>query len=161
MLDWSQAREARLVPLRGWIRFGPSMKSTSTSKPRDVGNSAEDAWEYLQANRVVVERILDAVKPGWRTRSRTEDQMKSWLGHLVDEAQQARVLLLRQDELREQLGPAGPALSASALHKMIWYAAAPLWDDGYRREAVAAAALHVNALLQTRVRRATSRRPIW
>jgi hypothetical protein len=38
----------------------------------------------------------------------------------------------------------GPQVSAESLHEWVWSAAASLWDDGYRREAIQAAATQID-----------------
>lgn len=49
--------------------------------------------------------------------------------------------ILRGRELRAAImEPTGPRLAAAQLHPWVWGVAASLWDDGYRREAVQAAA---------------------
>jgi hypothetical protein len=73
-------------------------------------------------------------------------------GHPFTQARLAiveAVAILRQrEELAEIAGPAGPRLSASELHSVIWHAAAGLWDDGHFRAAVREAATALEGLLQ-------------
>ncbi len=49
------------------------------------------------------------------------------------------------------LGPAGPKLSASQLHRWVWQVAAPLWDNGHEREAVQSAATSVELELRSKL----------
>jgi hypothetical protein len=51
------------------------------------------------------------------------------------------------------LGPTGPQLAASGLHRGVWGAAVALWDNGHLREAVQAAATFVDLHLQGKVGR--------
>jgi hypothetical protein len=73
-------------------------------------------------------------------------------GHSFAQARNAIVdaiaILVHQDELAEIAGPAGPRLSASELHPVIWHEAAGLWDGGYFWEAVKAAADALEGKLQ-------------
>jgi hypothetical protein len=57
-------------------------------------------------------------------------------------------VLEQRDELDDILGPRGPQLSARSLHPLVWSAAALLWDDGYRRQAVQTAASALEGHLQ-------------
>jgi hypothetical protein len=66
---------------------------------------------------------------------------------------QLRGLLQGQRELEEILGPTGPQLVADRLHPWVWNAAAQLWDDGHRREAIQAAATQVEIHLQAKLGR--------
>jgi len=47
------------------------------------------------------------------------------------------------EEAEEILGPQGPQLSASELHRWVWEEAAPRWDAGFYRDAVQAAATRI------------------
>ena len=62
---------------------------------------------------------------------------------LVPPSRELLTLLERQAEMDERLAPLGPTVSAANLHPWVWGVAASLWDDGYRREAVQAAATAV------------------
>ena len=48
-----------------------------------------------------------------------------------------------QDELDDILGPAGPRLAATHLHRWVWEPACTRWDAGQRRDAIQAAATSV------------------
>ena len=68
-------------------------------------------------------------------------------------AKQGLSILRRQAELQENLGEAGPTLSANTMHSNVWQAAQGLWNSRHYGEAVSAAAKSVNAMLQTKVGR--------
>lgn len=60
----------------------------------------------------------------------------------------------QRDELDTLLGPAGPQLAAGTMHPWVWESAARLWDDGHRREAIQAAATHIDLQMQAKLERA-------
>jgi hypothetical protein len=65
----------------------------------------------------------------------------------------SRVLLGALEDAEDaetNLGPVGPKLSAVELHPWVLDAARSLWDDGYRRQALAAAAHQVELHLQAK-----------
>lgn len=62
-------------------------------------------------------------------------------------------ILERQADYRQILGPVGPTLAASGLHRWVWNAAASLWDDGYFGQAVEDAYKKVERETQQRVGR--------
>jgi hypothetical protein len=49
-------------------------------------------------------------------------------------------IIANRERLEQIMGPTGPRLSASAMHRWVWSAAAELWDDGHPRPAVQQAA---------------------
>ena len=59
-----------------------------------------------------------------------------------------RGVIRNREELAAILGPVGPQLNASALHPVIWGAAANLWDDGHLRQAVQTAGSALESYLQ-------------
>ncbi len=56
--------------------------------------------------------------------------------------------LAQQEELAEIVGPAGPKLAGASMHRVVWRAAAELWDDGHYRQAVQTAAQALEGHLQ-------------
>jgi hypothetical protein len=68
-------------------------------------------------------------------------------------AKQVLVMLARQEELEENLGEAGPALSVATMHRDVWDASKSLWRNGHFGDAVDAAARSINAALQAKVNR--------
>lgn len=99
----------------------------------------------------IVEKILDCVLPDWRAGvpMRTTNR---WARHR-EAAVRAREELMREQEVRENLGDGSPEISASSLHPWIWSGAESLWQSGHYRSAVEDAAKKVNAETQNRVGR--------
>lgn len=60
-----------------------------------------------------------------------------------------RTRLAEREKMASVLGPAGPQLSTSSLHKTIWNAAARLFDGGHYRQAVQTASQALESHLQT------------
>jgi len=99
----------------------------------------------------VVEKILDRVVPGWRTEIELRNTNR-WTRHR-EAAIRAKEELLRQDEVRKNLGDDAPEISASKLHPWVWSGAASLWQSGHYRSAVEDAAKKLNAETQNKVGR--------
>jgi uncharacterized protein (TIGR02391 family) len=111
------------------------------------------AEQEIAERRVIAERILDRCYPAWREDAPPRGSVSWDWEPLQEMVMRGRALLAREQEIQENLGPAGPALSSSSLHQKVWSAAASLWNDGHFQEAVEAAARAVNGHLQTRVGR--------
>ena len=58
-----------------------------------------------------------------------------------------------REALSRALGPRGPELRATGLHAWVWETAAPLWDSGHYRQAVAAAAGNLSLKVQAKLDR--------
>lgn len=116
------------------------------SRLRNRGTQPE-----IVASAQIVEQILDRVLPGWRS-SVPVRKSNRWMQHR-EAAQRADVVLVREAEVRENLGEAAPQVSAAAMHPWVWDGAKALWQSGHFREAVTAAARKVNAETQNRVGR--------
>jgi hypothetical protein len=111
--------------------------------------AAADAEVAKQAQ--VVEKILDRVLPRWRTEIELR-KTNRWTQHR-EAAIRAREELVRQDEIRLNLGDDAPEISAADLHHWVWSGAASLWQSGHFRSAVEDAAKKVNAETQNKVGR--------
>lgn len=99
----------------------------------------------------IIEEIADRAWPKWRDHL---PKMHNWkYDPLLQIATQSLVLLRRREELEQNLGEAGPALSVATMHPDVWDAAKSLWRNGHYGEAVSAAAKSVNAKLQAKVGR--------
>lgn len=117
-----------------------SNKSSTAAPDADVAKQAQ-----------VVEKILDRVLPLWRT----EIEMRKanrWTRHR-EAAIRAKEELLRQEEVRKNLGEDAPELSAANLHAWVWDGASSLWRSGHFREAVEGAIRKLNAETQNKVGR--------
>ena len=99
----------------------------------------------------VVEKILDRVIPQWRTEIPGSASSR-WTRHR-EAAVRAREELLRDAEVRENLGENAPELSAAELHEWVWSGAKSLWQSGHYREAVGGAIKKLNAETQNKVGR--------
>jgi hypothetical protein len=100
----------------------------------------------------IVEQVADRVWPEWRDHLR--ERSFDWeYDPLVQIATQSLVMLRRKDELEQNLGESGPALSVATMHPDVWNASKSLWRNGHFGEAVSAAARSVNAALQAKVNR--------
>jgi hypothetical protein len=104
--------------------------------------------EQLIALQPVTEVILDRTLPGWRGPKNRQSIIRSEFEPIAVEARRARALILRRHEIEENLGPTGPQLAATSLHRLVWEAASRLWDDGYYRQAVQTAATALEGMMQ-------------
>jgi uncharacterized protein (TIGR02391 family) len=111
--------------------------------------AASDAEVTKQAQ--VVEKILDRVIPDWRTEI-ANSKSNRWTRHR-EAAIRAREQLVREHEVRENLGENAPELSAAELHDWVWSGAKSLWQSGHYREAVEGAIKKLNAEVQNKVGR--------
>lgn len=108
--------------------------------------SDEDILKEAQ----VIEQILDRVVPGWK--SMAAGNSNRWEKHR-EAVLPAKAQLLRDAELRENLGENAPEISAANLHPWVWNGASSLWQSGHYRSAVEDAAKKVNAETQNKVGR--------
>jgi uncharacterized protein (TIGR02391 family) len=99
----------------------------------------------------VVEKILVRVIPRWRETVPADDYHQ-WEQHR-EAAFRARAELLREEELRENLGENAPELSAAELHPWIWSGASSLWQSAHYRESVEGAIKKLNAETQNKIGR--------
>jgi len=100
----------------------------------------------------VVEQILDRVLPRWRAEVPSDSANNRWARHR-EAALRAREILVREEEVRANLGDDAPEISAARLHPWAWSGASSLWASGHYREAVSGAARKVNAETQNKVGR--------
>lgn len=117
-----------------------SNKSSTEAPDTDVAKQAQ-----------VVEKILDRVLPRWRTEIELRNTNR-WTRHR-EAAIRAREELVRQDEIKANLGDDAPEISAADLHSWVWSGARSLWQSGHFRSAVEDAAKKVNAETQNKVGR--------
>lgn len=111
--------------------------------------AAPDSEVMKQAQ--IVEQILDRVIQGWRTDIELH-QSNRWTRHR-EAAIRAREELIRQEEIRQNLGENAPRISAADLHPWVWSGASSLWNSGHFRSAVEDAAKKVNAETQNKIGR--------
>ncbi|MFV6030812.1 TIGR02391 family protein [Streptomyces sp. NPDC056264] len=112
---------------------------------------AEVTEEDILGQAHVIEQIFDRVEPEWLERqSLSFNPNMRWNGHR-ETAIRVRAAILRDAEIRENLGDNAPRLSASSLHPWVWDGAMSLWQSGHFREAITAAARKVNAETQNKL----------
>jgi hypothetical protein len=90
-------------------------------------------------------KIAEELEPGLLPQLSRVGTNPSQFSHAA-QLQAAYVLLgvLRDaEEVKRNLEPEGPKLFATDLHPWVWEAAAELWSDGHRREAVQRAATRI------------------
>lgn len=96
--------------------------------------------------------IVGMREPGLAAQVVEHEEGQFGRGHPFNQARVAIVeaiaILANREELAEITGPAGPRLSASALHPAIWRPAAKLWDNGHFGEAVQKAGIALEGVLQ-------------
>jgi hypothetical protein len=121
------------------------------SSPNVIGSRSRGSDTEIAGQAQVVEKILARVIPTWRTQVPT-DKYHSW-GQLREATTRAKAELVRDQEIRENLGENAPQLSAAELHAWVWSGASSLWQSGHFREAVDGAIKKLNAETQNKVGR--------
>ena len=112
--------------------------------------TAEPEVEVVKKAQII-EQILNRAIPGWRSID-VDTRRKKWALH-HEAALRAKESLLRQEELRQNLGENAPEISAANLHPWVWNGASSLWQSGHYRSAVEDAAKKVNAETQNKIGR--------
>jgi hypothetical protein len=109
--------------------------------------------EQIIAQVQIIEQILARVVPDWQDRIKGyEADFDHWDKYRLV-AHRGLAQLGRQQELAENLGESAPNLNAAQMHRWIWDGARSLWESRHFREAVAAAAVKLNAETQNKVGR--------
>ena len=133
-----------------------AMRNASSSGDGWMSFSVEDLTAApdveVTSQAVVVEQILDRVIPRWRAEVPGDSANNRWARHR-EAAIRARAVLVRDQEVRENLGDNAPEISAARLHPWIWNGASSLWGSGHYREAVGGAVRKLNAETQNKVSR--------
>jgi Protein of unknown function (Hypoth_ymh) len=109
--------------------------------------------DHIVSQAQVVEKIFDQMIPDWQ--DRVKDRKRSpdhWRDHR-EVAQRALAQLERDQEIKDNLGEAAPALNAARMHPWAWDGARSLWASRHFREAVSAAAIKINAETQNKLGR--------
>jgi len=107
--------------------------------------------ESITKQAHVVEQILDRVVPHWRDFD-ANTKVNRWMRHRTA-ALRAKEALIREAEVKENLGENAPELSAAELHPWVWSGAKSLWQSGHYHEAVEGAIRKLNAETQNKVGR--------
>lgn len=92
----------------------------------------------LNGRRHLIEEI--AAECDLKDAERLRNNGLAWFLIQIAAAEELEGIIRGRERRAAVMGPQGPQLSATHLHPWVWGVAASLWDDGYRREAVQAAA---------------------
>ncbi len=111
-----------------------------------------DGGASVAGQAQIAEPVLDRVLPGWQVNLRRPGSLNRWSQH-TEACHRAIAQLANEERLRRILGDSGPKINAGTLHPWIWDAARSLWQSGHYRQAVAQAAIRVNAELQDKIGR--------
>ncbi|OZB87934.1 MAG: restriction endonuclease [Microbacterium sp. 14-71-5] len=139
-VEWAVAELDKFTALS--TRTSGSIRGTSSY----AGTTSE-----ILAQAQVVEKILDQVVSNWR-HTASPSMSDRWKA-TRETAIRARAVLVREQELRANLGDDAPEISAARLHPWAWSGASSLWASGHYREAVGGAARKLNAETQNKVGR--------
>lgn len=129
-----------------------SRQWASTDNERYYSDEGRQLSLRIRALLPVVRKIATAVEPDLQNGFVEQPRRWEW-SSVYDALIRLRGLLEHDQELAEILGPRGPAAAADQLHSWVWAAAASLWDDGYHREAVQAAATQVEIHARAKIGR--------
>jgi len=135
--------DAALARVRDFIalleRNHAAYGATGTSSAASPELTATD--NEIQEQLPLIRQIAARADVGLADKLKRDGGGYSWSYYRIEEVcRQLAGLLGSVEETQRILGPAGPKLAAANLHPWIWNAAVSLWDGGYRREAVQAAA---------------------
>jgi hypothetical protein len=104
----------------------------------DAGYKAAET--QINQQIATVERIASEFNQDLAVRVRTKSAYGWQHYERVDACEELIGRLNTLEDEEAIFGAKGPQLSAKDMHPWVWGVAASLWDDGYRREAVQAAA---------------------
>lgn len=138
-----------------WVRsyLTDALGMAATVGWTDLGIEVAAQAEELDRRARQLVACVERVTPGAGNALAQNIHTGSW--HGVRTLLSQAIYTLDEDaEVQARLGsPPGPALRADALHTTVWDAATSLWRSEHYRQAVEAAAVAVNALLQQKVNR--------
>ena len=107
------------------------------------GYSSAPNWDELNTRiregLPLIEQIAQAIEPRLAQLLRTSDRVIENKNKL-DACLELRGIIQTREETAEILGPQGPKLAATQLHRWVWSPAAEMWSNNHRRAAVQAAA---------------------
>ena len=100
-----------------------------------------------------VKPILDKFYPDWREDNAGRDSFEFAKEH--DAAQKLIARLNSKVEVENELAKfdTSPSISASGMHRIVWEAARPQWNQGFQARAVDSVARAVNSMLQRKLNR--------
>jgi Protein of unknown function (Hypoth_ymh) len=129
------------------------VKMAAVAETTGYGYRYTASEEQIIAEVQVIEQILVRVVPDWEVRIKGHEADFDHWDKYRQVAHRALAQLERQQELTDNLGESAPNLNAAQMHRWIWDSARSLWESKHFREAVAAAAVKVNAETQNKVGR--------
>lgn len=132
-------------------KFIHQTEIVASTTPGVIASFPRGPEQEIPGQAQVVQTIMERVIPRWRETIPTDDYHQ-WEQHR-EAALRTRAQLLREQEIRENLGETAPELSAAELHPWIWSGAKSLWQSGHYREAVEGAIKKLNAETQNKVGR--------
>jgi hypothetical protein len=148
-VEWALAELDKFIQ-QTVMRNGSSSGGGAVFSTSSDYTAASDAEVTKQAP--VVEKILDRVIPRWRTEVPDTSASNRWARHR-EAALRAREILVREQEIKANLGDDAPEIPAARLHPWAWRGASSLWASGHYREAVGGAARKLIAEAQNKVGR--------
>lgn len=99
-------------------------------------------------------RIAERAEPSVLDDLQVKNTGGGWRYYTMNQATQVLLGAVQSmEDVERNLGPRGPQLAAASLHPWVWEASAGLWDVGYRREAIQAAATQLDIHMQAKVSR--------
>lgn len=100
-----------------------------------------------------VKPILDKFYPEWREDNVVSDSFEFACEH--DASQKLIARLNSKVEVETELAKfdTSPSISASGMHRLVWEAAKPQWNQGFQPKAVDSVARAVNSMLQKKLNR--------
>ena len=129
-----------------------SREWVSKDNERYYSTEGQDLSFRIRALLPVAKKIAVAVDPDLQSLFLEQPRRWEW-ATVHDGLLRLKGLLEHDQELAAILGPIGPQARASRFHEWVWSAASSLWDHGYRREAVQAAATQVEIHTRAKVGR--------
>lgn len=120
--------------------------------------SANDATTWARRNREVQQLLAPVLRIAERFDSSLVEPLRNnrastYERHAADAVDQLIGIITYGAEIDALLGPTGPQLAAGNLHPWVWESAARLWAGEHRREAIQAAATHLDHQLQAKLNR--------
>jgi hypothetical protein len=130
--------------LEQWIEQATTALGTGLAVP--IGVRLDPLREREEQTRAVIARVMDINSP--KLIEQTANPRQFLVSAGLELAKSALGKLRSQTETLEHLGSRAPAMSADALHPIVWNAASALWADGHFGQSVQRAATFLNANVQ-------------
>ncbi|GAB3398981.1 TIGR02391 family protein [Flindersiella endophytica] len=141
-IDW--AREKITSYLGAVRRYDAELERSHRA---DGYSFPRPEYEKALSLEIAAKAVMERIRPG------LEEFVLVNMGgasDAIDSCIRALAILDQRAEIEENVGDAGPQLSAGTLHPWVWEVARSLWETRHYREAVQVAATSINAHLQDR-----------